>query len=179
MPTCLDEDPNFESWPPFTTSSQKKRGLMGIQSFPFGAIVLLQSFTLGILSWTVIEQRQLRRQLQITLEELGAIRDEEIQLARELPCDPNPSPGNGPTEPSKTPDGGQWNLEVALRGLLLQLGLVILVPVSLLALVGLWCFLRKWNAASEPQLPSTPAARQQLAQRQLAEVRLRRHGFGQ
>ncbi|OLQ10494.1 hypothetical protein AK812_SmicGene5815 [Symbiodinium microadriaticum] len=142
---------------------------MGIQSFPFGAIVLLQSFTLGILSWTVIEQRQLRRQLQITLEELGAIRDEEIQLARELPCDPNPSPGNGPTEPSKTPDGGQWNLEVALRGLLLQLGLVILVPVSLLALVGLWCFLRKWNAASEPQLPSTPAARQQLAQRQLAE----------
>ena len=65
----------------------------------------------------------------------------------------------------------------------LNFGLVLLFGVLVLLLAGgrLWTYLSQGRhlVGCESLLPGSPSFRQELARRQLAEVRLRRHGFGQ
>ena len=151
---------------------------MGFSLSPLRAIFVVQGLTLGFIAWSVLEQRELSAQLHVALREFESIREEEIQLTKGNPY-PNPGPGGNPIDPSNSPEIGQWSL--GCWGQQYSTHLISIV-VLLLTLLGLFVCGCLWQRApvqlEEPRTPISPSAKQQLAQRQLAEVRLRRHGFG-
>ena len=153
---------------------------MGVLVVPLRAIAVLQGLTLGILFWETCEHRVLRNQLQIALRELEAIREEEIQTIRAGAPSSEPPSGNQAADLGDKPKGSFWYLDWRAEGVVTSTFILFISLISVLAallLVGkLWIWVN--SRKEESQVPDSPIAKHQLAQRQLAELRLRQHGIG-
>ena len=150
----------------------------------FALLAIGQFGTLTLVAVNCWEQQNLRAQIDSITKGSNNHRDSDLKWARkpDYPGDPDPSGTirQGP-EPSDKPEIGVargfgtstnsdslgWQSLAVLLGILL-----IFLAVGFL-----------WQRGSSRDLVSisagSPVSKQQLAHRQLAELRLRRHGFGQ
>lgn len=153
---------------------------MGLPPVSLRAILLLQGLTIGLLAWESVENHLLKEQLRLAVRELGAIREDEIQLARVGSPGAEPPSGGTVGVPPSFPEVGHQHLGWFNIGT--TAGLVRSFAILLVFLVGLLLAGKLWLSAGssvvEPVTPSSPEGKQQLARRQLAELRLRQHGFG-
>lgn len=147
-------------------------------------LIALQVGSIGVVTIGLVQQHQLRQEV---LELSGRIHDrwahrEELRGGGGGGPDPSPSTGASLVEPSKGPQighQGYWNL-----GHFLWLGLDWVGTYSLLAFLVLavvvLAALRCWNRFQhgDPVGGLSPLSPRDLAQQQLAELRLRRHGLG-
>lgn len=145
---------------------------------------------LGVGAVYLQHQQLALRELQLHLavarspDLLGESWRDRGQLGGAWPGDPEPQPGvslgsgqRGGAGPNRAEDRDK---KVTQNSDSLFWGIVVLVLVlTLLVLTGvIW---QRWGRAGGfEELASSPSERRKrLAQRQLAEVRLRKHGFGQ
>lgn len=150
----------------------------------FGAIVALQLGSLAGFVWLVANQYQLQNQLwqiQTQLEIPGNIKLQTKGFETLASGSGDPSGGPSPLtgveakgDPQRkvvvVPDSFSVNLSLGQ----LAWGLVI----SLIGLLVLGFFLTRRERVGEGVIHLSPKAQRDLAQRQLAEVRLKRHVFG-
>lgn len=134
----------------------------------------------AILAFEVWENHQLREEIRSVALELEAHLGRGIQVLPEGQPAPSPEPSGIPSDWSKEPEiqprvwaSGSWeSTELSKLGL----GLIIL----LLALIVVGLLVAKQVPVGDSALvASPPSNKRDLAARQLAELRLRRHGFGQ
>ena len=181
-------------WPPTFFHSQASKGsliVMGVSGDSHPGLLLL-SHLAGVLGfaaglWLYLENLQLRRQLSELQEEVADIRAHSSN-PRQRPAQ---SRGWDPAEPPPgtwTGKGlGSEGLETVVRdkrqdfsGNLVQIFFVAFLLVVLVLLVHLVrrvCF-RKEVIEVEAGGSSPPHQIPELARRQLAEIRLRKNGFG-
>lgn len=135
---------------------------------------------LGLLGWSIAEQRQLRNQvweLQATVEHHHS----DLLPVSTSSDPPTPSPVGNPSSLPEFPEDSlrvPAGFKVGASGWLVGVGisaLGFLLLALLLIGVSIWRARRFTGPIEEP---GTPDSKHQLAQRQLAELRLRRHGFG-
>ena len=174
--------------PPSLSSIKKLPPSMG---FPVRAIVAVlwttQLASLGLVAVTVYQQ-------QVLITQLKTLADSDSTVGNERkPAKRSGSGGEDPWDLSYTANGSpkipevgplQYNqtrtLGVLGTGSLLSLvGLLTLVLLVLLGLGKLWIVCLNQRRAVSGDLAGSPSNQQQLARRQLAEIRLRKHGFGQ
>ena len=154
--------------------------LMGGSSDHWFKIILLTNLgTLGLVGWEFQQQFLLRQQVQ-ELRTLVAWSGSEVSKTSSGGGHPGPYPGGGAQFLPKTPEAraetlGGLNAASSSGLVTLSIGLIFCL-VGLL-LVGHWCY-RRGGGAVDLARPSSPINKRDLAQRQLAEIRLRRHGFG-
>ena len=168
-----------------TTSQVQKGTPMGISiHWYFGALAIAQLGTIGILGLTYWEQRQLQIQLRELSEDSWFQRGSGLKVARNSGFPGGPTPPGRTTlgsEPPQSPEVGQFSIKQQGEGLSqFGLGGLLLILISVLILVftfGWWCLKREQKRIAEVEIGS-PINQRQLAQRQLAELRLRRHVFG-
>ncbi len=151
----------------------------------FGAIVALQLGSLVGVVWLGVNQYQLQRQLW------------HLQTHWDIPVDPGEEPkkadrlASGGGEPSGGPGPslgpeakGNWRDQQTVVGP--KSGAIFLtvtqlsggLAITLIGLLGLGYLLVRRGKTGEESFPLSPKAQRELAQRQLAEVRLKRHVFG-
>lgn len=151
-----------------------------------GALAISQLSVIVLLGVNLWEQRQLRLQLgELNVGSLPGHRTGG-QVEQESGGSGDPWPGshtNSGAGPPKNPQVGQFPLGT-LSGPQSRefsfgwwfLGLCL----SLSAILGLGFLWIRVRAPTEPSLdPLSPTSQKEVAQRQLAELRLRRHGFGE
>lgn len=123
----------------------------------------------------------LRHDLQQLQREICYLQDSIHQVSTPGgPSDPSPAPGGSALNPPHQPEVGKGT-PVRASGSGTDLGTFfgyLLICLVLLLVAGLW------RSRSRPKCieawgANSPSSQKDLAHRQLAELRLRRHGFGQ
>ena len=147
----------------------------------FGGLAIVQIGILGLLTFTVVEQQSIRNQLVDLTEELQFHQGASGVKASGGSGDPNPSgvfETFGKGDPPKIPEVGPFHPggEVSHSWLV---GLSwLFATLFLLVVLGFTVQIRQ-RQAEQREEPISPISHRQLAQRQLAELRLRHNGFGQ
>ena len=142
-------------------------------------LLVLQFGTFGFVGLQVYQQRVISQQLR----ELSWEPEPRCDCSGS-PGDVDPVPGSSHTGNSKRPpdlpEVGRWKSE-RFEALGLASGLghpVTLLVLVLFALLAIGCILHRNRSDCYSGVSGdSPISKQQLAQRQLAEIRLRRHGF--
>ena len=166
-------------WPPLYHSQATTP--MGGSRIPVAHVLVIgHCLGLALLGFEVWENHQLRAELRSVTLELESHLGRGFQVLPEDHPAPTPEPSGIPLDWSKTPEiqqgvwvAGSWGSTDLGK---LGLGLVFLLLVLLL--VGLLLAKRDF-AGDSTVVASSPSDKRDLAARQLAELRLRRHGFGQ
>ena len=118
--------------------------------------------------------------IYIAFRELEAIREEEIQLLRAGSHSSEPPSGNKTADPVVKPKESGWFFGVgadsAVTSFFWSFFPLILVLALLLVAGKLWIGVS--SQREESRVPDSPIAKRQLAQQQLARLRLRQHGIG-
>ena len=158
-----------------------KAVLMGLGANSLWKIsVALHLGSLGLVGVQWVQQRNLEHQLSNLAFEIKTHCEPIKGDSSGTDPDPIPSSVGNPTVVPKTPEDRQWYPRGRVWwdsdcGLWFPFVLLLVALGTLLVLGQVWS---RSFATTAVEIGS-PVCQRQLAQRQLAEIRLRRHGFGQ